>query len=291
MVFVFHRDADGNAKEIRVWVCKSTHEEDVIEDRIGPVEPGRSVLWSVDRQASPDIFTTIESERTSCRLRAEEIPAAWRTGFPSGIDIIRKAIDLRPAKGLDVDTRIVKRRLCEYEVFLSLEESIELPLIRKGFQNIDEFVARAQTILQRRKARSGRSLELQLREILREEGFVEGATFSHQPESDPGKRPDFLFPSESAYKNPAFAKNSLRMLAVKTTCKDRWRQILNEADRVKTKHLLTLQEGVSENQFKEMIDANVKLVVPRGLHDSYPASIRPALLSLDAFLGEMKKLP
>lgn len=109
---------------------------------------------------------------------------------------------------------------------------------------MDEFVARAQTILQRRKARSGNSLELQLREILHEEGFVEGATFSHQPESD----------------------------------------------RVKTKHLLTLQEGVSVNQFKEMVDANVRLVVPVGLHGSYPASIRPALISLDTFLGEMKKL-
>ena len=163
-------------------------------------------------------------------------------------------------------------------------------LFLKSFQKMDEFVARAQTILQRRKARSGNSLELQLCEILREEGFVEGATFSHQPESDPGKRPDFIFPSENAYKNPAFAKDALRMLAVKTTCKDRWRQILNEADRVKTKHLLTLQEGVSINQFKEMVDANVRLVVPAGLHGSYPASIRPALISLDTFLGEMKKL-
>ncbi len=42
------------------------------------------------------------------------------------------------------------------------------------------------------------------------------------------------------------------MLAVKTTCKDRWRQILNEAQRIKPKHLLTLQEGVSHRQFDEM---------------------------------------
>ena len=34
------------------------------------------------------------------------------------------------------------------------------------------------------------------------------------------------------------------MLAVKTACRNRWHQILNEAGQITTKHLLTLQEGV-----------------------------------------------
>ncbi len=78
------------------------------------------------------------------------------------------------------------------------------------------------------------------------------------------------------------------MLAAKTTCKDRWRQILNEADRIQVKHLLTLQEGVSENQFKEMTEAGVKLVVPRALHDSYPKDIRQNLLSLKEFINNVR---
>jgi hypothetical protein len=49
------------------------------------------------------------------------------------------------------------------------------------------------------------------------------------------------------------------MLAAKTTVKDRWRQVLNEANRIETKHLLTLQEGVPEGQFTEMQDAKVNL--------------------------------
>ena len=80
------------------------------------------------------------------------------------------------------------------------------------------------------------------------------------------------------------------MLAVKTTCKDRWRQILNEADRIKTKHLFTLQQGVSENQFREMKEAGVKLVVPKPLHDSFPKSIRSELISLSEFIEELKSL-
>ena len=76
----------------------------------------------------------------------------------------------------------------------------------------------------------------------------------------------------------------LRMLAVKTTCKDRWRQILNEANRIETPHLLTLQEGVSENQHREMESEGVKLVVPKPLHKKYPKGVREKLTSLDEFI-------
>ena len=80
------------------------------------------------------------------------------------------------------------------------------------------------------------------------------------------------------------------MLAVKTTCKDRWRQILNEADRIKRKHLLTLQEGVSEEQFREMKDAGVQLVIPTPLIAKFPTSVRPYLETLDRFIAEAKGL-
>jgi hypothetical protein len=80
------------------------------------------------------------------------------------------------------------------------------------------------------------------------------------------------------------------MLGVKTTCKDRWRQILNEADRIDTKHLITLQEGVSIDQFKEMQSANVRLVVPTPLHRSYPEKIRHELISLADFISETKSI-
>jgi hypothetical protein len=74
------------------------------------------------------------------------------------------------------------------------------------------------------------------------------------------------------------------MLGVKTTCKDRWRQVINEADRIPHKYLLTLQEGVSPTQFAEMSAEGVSLVVPTSLHGSYHHSIRPRLLSLESFI-------
>jgi len=80
------------------------------------------------------------------------------------------------------------------------------------------------------------------------------------------------------------------MLAVKTTCKDRWRQILNEADKIPRKHLLTLQEGVSENQFDEMTQANVMLVVPEPLIIKFPENVRPKLLTLERFIDMVRHL-
>lgn len=76
----------------------------------------------------------------------------------------------------------------------------------------------------------------------------------------------FPFPSAGAYHDTEFPVENLRMLAVKTTCKDRWRQILNEADKIHQVHLFTLQEGVSLAQYREMRESGVRLVVPSSLH-------------------------
>jgi hypothetical protein len=284
-VFAFPLGADGQATECRVWVCRHATEEDVIEDRVGPVEPGRSVTWT---PARPGLFPPHAAVRASCWLDPAEIPPAWLVRFPTGAEVVRKAVELRSEAGLPPDRRLLRRRDCEFQVFRSVEEATEMATIHAGFPTIDDFLARAQTILQRRKARSGRSLELHTREILIEERLREGTDFAHGPESDPGRRPDFLFPSEAAYKDPAFPAARLRMLAVKTTCRDRWRQVLNEADRIGTKHLLTLQEGVSEGQFREMTEARVQLVVPAPLFEKFPQSVQPHLLTLESFIADVR---
>lgn len=160
--------------------------------------------------------------------------------------------------------------------------------LRDGFASLSSFLSLAQTILQRRKSRSGRSLELHAREIFLEEGLIEDQHFSHGARSEGDKKPDFLFPSAAAYADSAFPAERLRMLAAKTTARDRWRQVLNEADRIPTKHLLTLQEGVSENQFAEMQAARLQLVVPTELVSAYPKNIRPHLMTLERFICEVR---
>lgn len=288
-VFGFHLNSTGAAETCRVWVCDFEVEAELVEDRIGPIEPGKVKVWTVDERER-DLLQPVVKSRLNCWLEAHEIPPAWLKAFPTGADIIRKTVELRSDSGTAVDVRLMKRRECEYEIFRSVEQAIELPYIKQGFETVDGFIARAQTILQRRKSRAGRSLELHAREIFIEERLEEGRHFQHGPESDAGKAPDFLFPSEAAYKDRNFPADKLRMLAAKTTCKDRWRQILNEAERIETKHLLTLQEGISENQFKEITEARVQLVVPVPLMSFYPKSVQPHLQSLESFIADIRLL-
>ena len=287
-VFSFRIAAAESLPDCHVWVCRNVEEEQLIQAEIGPVDPGEWWRWSASSGAVPTLFG--RPRLVGCKLNRDELPESWLEQFPSGAEVVAKVLAMRPQGNRSVDERLLNRRQCEYDLFRSLEKAIELPVIASGFKGIDEFLARAQTILQRRKVRSGRSLELHVRAVLEEEGLNEGRAFSYQPESEDGKQPDFLFPSEEAYKDPQYPSNQLRMLAVKTTCKDRWRQILNEADRVESKHLLTLQEGVSQKQFDEMSRARIQLVVPEKHIVKFPANVQRRLLTIGDFLAEVRSI-
>ena len=291
-IFAFTGIEGEAASECHVWICRNNVEEDLVEERLGPVEPGKHGwrLWSPDSATRAELWRNGRHRRQNCRLAAQDLPSGWLERFPSGRDIVNKAIDLRPEHGLDPDNRLIKRRQCETELFHSIEEATIMPIIEQGIQTIEDFINHAQTVLQRRKVRAGRSLELHVKEILVEENICEGKQFSYQPQSEPGKRPDFLFPSECAYQDPDFPSSRLRMLAVKTSCRDRWRQILNEAQRIDRKHLLTIQPGVSEKQFREMTNAGVQLVVPEPLRRHFPSSVQPHLQNLESFIADVRLL-
>ena len=290
-IFAFRLDAENKDTVCRIWICRNTEEEDLAENHIGVIEPGQWILHTFGKEGVTERSEGEKKSRKNCWLAEEEIPASWISHFPSGIEVIRKTIELRPEFGdYPPDKRLLKRRDCEFEIFRSLEETIELPRIQGPFTSIDVFLDIAQSILQRRKSRSGRSLELHVKEIFLEESLVEEVNFSHQPISEIGKKPDFLFPSSSQYHDRMFPDEQLRMLAVKTTCKDRWRQILNEADRIQKKHLLTIQQGISLNQFREMQTHGVKLVVPYSLISQYHEDIRPEIMTLESFINEIRDL-
>jgi hypothetical protein len=283
-VFVFVLDDRGTASECHLWVTDHEIDAELIEERIGPVEPKIFVIW---KPGLLPLFATLEAPaEASCWLKPNQLPKDWLARFPTGQEIVKKTLELRPAKGLSVDERIVRRRACEFQLFQSIEEAAYLPKIKEGFDAMGQFLGLAQTILQSRKSRSGKSLEYHAREVLTEESFIADEDFTHNPVVD--GNPDFIFPSATAYNDASFPASRLRMLAAKTTCKERWGQVTKEAKRVKIKHLLTLQEGVSQSQFKEMTEKNLKLVVPQNIHAKYHRDIRPHLMTLESFLAEVR---
>jgi hypothetical protein len=97
-------------------------------------------------------------------------------------------------------------------------------------------------------------------------------------------KPDFVFPGISHYHDPDFPSTRLTMLGVKSTCKDRWRQVLSEARRVDNKHLFTLEPGISENQTTEMTENKLTLVLPKSLHESYKPAQKARLMELCDFI-------
>ena len=113
--------------------------------------------------------------------------------------------------------------------------------------------------------------------------------YSHTPVTENKSKPDFIFPHIDAYRDKTYPQIDLMMLGVKSTCKDRWRQVLSEADRIEHKHLLTLESAISENQTNEMKDKKLQLVLPLPIHETYTQDQRVWLYSVKAFLNEVKE--
>ena len=281
LVIILFRLARNEIGHTWVWFCSTPEEEDLLEERFGVVEPGGFLF---DGMVNRTTGRRPVVGATPCAKLLAEIPEQWLKSFPGGKAIVERTHALFPGNRVSADDRIVARRNCEYELFRMIEKAHVLPRIRDGFQTVDEFIDYANSVTNRRKSRSGTSFELQLARVFDENALPN----THGGCSEGKKKPDFLFPSAVHYHDPAWPNEKLRMLGVKTTCKDRWRQILNEADRVPDKHLVTLQEGLSVEQFREMEAARVSLVVPRGLHSKYPKEIRGQLLSLEDFMAATK---
>ena len=79
------------------------------------------------------------------------------------------------------------------------------------------------------------------------------------------------------------------MLGSKSTCKDRWRQVLAEAERIDRKHLLTLEAAISTYQTDEMKDKKLQLVIPTEIHKTYTDAQQKWLYSVKDFLGEVSE--
>ena len=152
--------------------------------------------------------------------------------------------------------------------------------IQDGVADIDAFVGYSLSVQNRRKARAGSALENHIATIL-EQNKIQ---FSRGSITETRNRPDFLFPSAQAYLNNQFPSTRLTMLGVKSTCKDRWRQVLSEADRIPRKHLLTLEPSISENQTNEMKGKLLQLVLPKRLHETYRPAQRDWLMTLEDFI-------
>lgn len=186
------------------------------------------------------------------------------------------------------DRKLLEWTDAEYRLFRALEYARYGQLIAEGFSSVEEFISTANQVLNRRKSRAGKSLEHHLSAIF----DANHIQYQAQAVTEGNKKPDFLFPSQEAYHDVAFPSDRLITLAAKTTCKDRWRQVINEADRLRgrTKFLCTLQQGISAPQMDEMEEERVTLVVPAPYIRTYPLDRQDRIWPLIRFIHYVKEV-
>lgn len=226
----------------------------------------------------------IESDKSMI----SEVVEKFGKGFPStkvfskfAYTLVKNDIDMRE----DPDGAILKLYETEDIMFKTLEKHFLEKKLEDGFKDTEEFLSYSLSVQQRRYSRAGLAFENHLENIFlsNEIKFDRGVFTEHR------KKPDFLFPGKKFYDEQSFDEQYLTMLGVKTTCKDRWRQVLSEADRIKRKHLSTLQPSISVQQTDEMKANNLTLVIPEELRSTYKESQYESIISLNEFITHIKE--
>ncbi|MFV0681399.1 type II restriction endonuclease [Ottowia sp.] len=215
----------------------------------------------------------------------DEMLAKFGGGFPKTIEFsVYARSTIRDLSSRDnPDTALVAWMEREEILFRTLEKHLLGEKLRSltqdGIEDTEPFIKLVQSALQRRKSRAGSALENHLEQVLTDHGV----TYTRTGATEGNLKPDFIFPGIGRYHDASFPQARLTMLATKSTCKDRWRQILNEAARIPNKHLLTLEPSISENQTEEMQAERVQLVMPRGLHPTYTPAQQAWLMDVAGF--------
>lgn len=200
----------------------------------------------------------------------------------------RLAVDICPEEA--PDQALIEWMETEESAFRQLEKHIVQKKLKEGFgehgDNVDEFIRFSLSVQNRRKSRSGHAFENHIETIL----SANRIRFERGAKTEGRQKPDFLFPNSVSYASLEFPQEQLRILGAKTTCKDRWRQVLAEAARIDRKHLITIEPAISEAQTQQMNDMNLQLVVPEAVQTTYQSEQIKWLVTFKGFIDEIRSI-
>lgn len=265
------------------------HFEAFVLDREEDIEELQAALgvepferWGVYEEGASKIETENE-----CFERLFRKFVAPLTKFPSGEEFSEAARAfvaecVKTLKKEPLDGAFMRWMETEYLLFQRAERQICQKEIARTFKDVDDFLKTARSIGNRRMSRAGRSLENHVDHVLHL------ADIPHDIRPPLQGNPDVVIPSAKAYLDNDYPLEKLCVVGVKTTCKDRWRQVLHEAPRVQRKHIFTTQKGISSKQLTQMNEAGVTLIVPANLQKLYPDHPIP-ILSIEEFISSVRK--
>lgn len=169
-----------------------------------------------------------------------------------------------------------------YEAYLKAQSSAGNPLIiarceqsKEGlFEEFDSFFM---SIFQSRKSRAGDAFEHMIRSLFKSLDYP----FSEQINIE-GAKPDFILPSEEYFRERPL---DCIIFTAKRTLRERWRQVVTEANKGYGFFLATIDEKISGSQIDQMARHKVYLVVPKKLkNEKYAAYYN--VLSFEEFFGK-----
>ena len=280
-LFIFVQDS---SEDYQGFVLNTEDEIDQFLDAFGisPTETNRLIDTHM---VAPELHEKLEFDKFISELEEDfpssEIMSAAARRIQDTVFDHQEFICTNP------DRKLLDWTDVEYRLFRALEYARYGEIINRGFATVEEIIVTANQVLNRRKSRAGKSLEHHLAAIFDGNQII----YQSQAITEGNKKPDFLFPSQAAYHDATFPTDKLISLAAKTTCKDRWRQVINEADRLRgrRKFLCTLQQGISAAQMDEMEAEQVVLVVPKPYIQTYPKDRQERIWTVGKFVQFVKE--
>jgi hypothetical protein len=206
----------------------------------------------------------IDLELPSNQSDQDIVLRSFGASWPSSKELGQLARSLVNIDGKDADSILSDWLNKEEDLFRALENVIVSEQLKVGFSDVNHFISYSLSVQNRRKSRMGLALENHLAELFQ----LYSLKFDQQVITEAKNKPDFIFPSKTAYHDPYFDEQYLVMLAAKSSCKERWRQILPEANRIPQKHLCTLDTKITDDQIQQMLEKQVQLVLPTSLYPS-----------------------
>ena len=213
--------------------------------------------------------------------------------FPKTAVFSSLARELSGFNGMDdPDAALLGWMEREEALFRAYERHVVQRKLREGFgsdgDDVDAFISFSLSVQNRRKSRVGHAFENHLSQLFAENAlpFEKGGAGRV---TENNSKPDFMFPSFRAYHDANLAPDSVFLLGAKTTCKDRWRQVLAEGDRLQVKYLATLEAGISMTQTSEMRSKQLQLIIPEAVHSTYNVEQQQWLLTLADFVGLVRE--
>lgn len=211
----------------------------------------------------------VESDQ-DLTLDVDQLLTKFNKTFPTTKVFSKYARDTlpNPVSAIDDPDSALESWMEHEEIlFRALERSIVKEKLVTGFAEVDDFISFSLSVQNRRKSRVGHALENHLSAVF----DANTIRYERGARTENNSRPDFLFPGSLEYHNAEIGSPPLRMLGAKTTCKDRWRQVLTEAAKIPNKHLFTLETAISQNQLQEMHGSSLVLVSTPAVLATYQA--------------------